>query len=1324
MNELQQVLNDIKQDKNTNLLPGNLRDNVTCLGVEGTAEVPTPIYATTDYRVLTVPKPEGVTANITSVFYLGDYYLINFFYNSYSHYYLYKKENNNLVLLTKVYEVYDNDYPGGIVGYNTTYVYMVMMNNSGDSDLYQFNLITNEIKSIYTYSSKITGGIVWSNNAYFNTSNNRTFKFDINNPNNGFTKINQNNPIFSTERNINNIIPIFSNVFDSLIKLIIQNDVATYIESDRLEDTLLGVNYLGNKVFLVDGIYNLSDNLAVGEKLANYNDEIVSNLSKYNLICLNEKYYFQYNGGDTEDANLYEFNEDTNTLSLVETIPNIPWAIWHDDKNQISLYTTSSVYDFTTGDTLIGYRINGQNIYLNQSRNITTDKILNGYTSYTQDGSPISGTMPNNGELNITPTTENQNIPEGYTSGGTVLGDENLKSENIKKDVSIFGVTGSLESSSGQIKLFETQEEMQSDSAAKEEDLAVVYRNEVQNMSANTQTQYITFPETVTLPEAFTNSFRGMLRPVDTSSMFDGQIQLRRTRFRFDGYSESGRISVQYNSSDGITYNRTIFEGDSGDLTNPVDLGTIVKYESIEYWDDALGYFMLIGGNTFEGLYEYALNVPMNSFKLREQSSVNYNLTYAQNNPGLDKIYTGEEVFTGEDVGNKIREILKNGIKGAMFLSKDMSILYLVPTFFQNLYVYNNRLEPLVFNSADKAADIEYYKYTLSDMQYEKITMTKSELGIVDEGVVANLPDDSYYMLGIVNSTGTHIRWKVSNSSYYQLYIVGTGTEIEYNDRYVIADTQFNAQVCDLLPGKIAYGKNGVVTGDGSIYSNLDKNEIYKNIYGLKTVFSNNSKTIYSLDDDLHISTCNNDTKIHKFKIDNTSTTDSIGLHNAVLGYNGLLKNVPEKYITNYQLVGNYNDINNSKSYIIYKSKNTPITIDLLSFDTYESEPVITNLPFELPWDDVITKFEWNDSYLIYNVYTNAYTPDTWYFGKVDLANLTVQKITTFAQPSPYTDTMIIDFTLFENLVVLLCKTNNKANLENKYDLTVFNCRTNALHTLLSDLTTKYTQGFSEYRRYHIFNFENHTYITFMVEWNSKHHTIYKMYRLENDQVTTVVDDSGTYNWNEPTAYSNRDCSSFCIEDDNKVVDIKNGYIAYKTIANPGVKDTKLNDTSLSSYTWISNREYFLTENNKKIMYQVDEEPNITITEDNITFNTTKKLAIPLYFSSIAQNAAEDTTISFNSFKYKYTDKLVATNTSYLQIDTYTFIPGIFTDGNIYDYVVLNTVVSDTDTANKANCIILAKTLSSNYTGTISPTEYNTALETSKQILGVKEEVQ
>ena len=191
--------------------------------------------------------------------------------------------------------------------------------------------------------------------------------------------------------------------------------------------------------------------------------------------------------------------------------------------------------------------------------------------------------------------------------------------ENIKKDVQIFDVIGTYEGS-GQtttgVKLFETQEKMQADETAEEGDLAVVYRSEIQNMTADTQTQYITFPETVILSGAFTDSFSGMLRAVDTSSMFDGNIRLSKTSFRFDGYSESGMIRVQYSSSDGITYTRTRFSGDREDLTNPVDLGTVVQYESMgEEWDDTLGYFMQIGGMKFDGLYKYTLNVPINSFK-------------------------------------------------------------------------------------------------------------------------------------------------------------------------------------------------------------------------------------------------------------------------------------------------------------------------------------------------------------------------------------------------------------------------------------------------------------------------------------------------------------------------------------------------------------------------------------------------------------------------------------------------------------------------------------------------------------------------------------
>lgn len=49
----------------------------------------------------------------------------------------------------------------------------------------------------------------------------------------------------------------------------------------------------------------------------------------------------------------------------------------------------------------------------------TASDILQNKTAYV-NGEKLTGTMPNNGELNYTPSTESQSIPAGYTSGGII----------------------------------------------------------------------------------------------------------------------------------------------------------------------------------------------------------------------------------------------------------------------------------------------------------------------------------------------------------------------------------------------------------------------------------------------------------------------------------------------------------------------------------------------------------------------------------------------------------------------------------------------------------------------------------------------------------------------------------------------------------------------------------------------------------------------------------------------------------------------------------------------------------------------------------------
>lgn len=69
--------------------------------------------------------------------------------------------------------------------------------------------------------------------------------------------------------------------------------------------------------------------------------------------------------------------------------------------------------------------------------------ILSGKTAYVK-GSKITGTIPSKTAATYTPSTSNQTIASGtYLTGTqTIKGDSNLKAENIKSGVSIFGVTG------------------------------------------------------------------------------------------------------------------------------------------------------------------------------------------------------------------------------------------------------------------------------------------------------------------------------------------------------------------------------------------------------------------------------------------------------------------------------------------------------------------------------------------------------------------------------------------------------------------------------------------------------------------------------------------------------------------------------------------------------------------------------------------------------------------------------------------------------------------------------------------------------------------
>ena len=413
--------------------------------------------------------------------------------------------------------------------------------------------------------------------------------------------------------------------------------------------------------------------------------------------------------------------------------------------------------------------------------------------------------------------------------------DTYIKPENIKKDVTVLGVTGTYESNAG-VKLFETIEDMNSDETAKEGDLAIVYRNEIQNMKADTQTQYITFPETVTLPEAFTSSSYLRLRAIDMSIMFDGNVELDKNSFRFDGFTETGMIRISYSSDDGITYTRDEFMGESDNLTNPVDLGTLVQVETeMGEWNDSLGYFMLIVEPLFDGLFENKQYIDKNEVYQYDISTISYSnsklniqqseskiITYNMLKPIIDKIDNSSYVVFDFCYIGDYWYVFPYYRKGAGY-----TLCYYDYTNNKLYYTLTSKSDPN--NYVDSDAKIYKISKDLSSIEvilqsslkepiliwganpvtYNKITeipLSSESFVIRYYGTEPNHLDDYF---SIWCGDGINNGQNISKVSQAQTF----NYEYIKKFKYMSAATQFTA-LSENIYNAVAYGKNGIIEGN------------------------------------------------------------------------------------------------------------------------------------------------------------------------------------------------------------------------------------------------------------------------------------------------------------------------------------------------------------------------------------------------------------------------------------------------------------------------------------------------------------------------------
>lgn len=378
------------------------------------------------------------------------------------------------------------------------------------------------------------------------------------------------------------------------------------------------------------------------------------------------------------------------------------------------------------------------------------------------------------------------------------------------------------------MKKFSTIEEMQLDTSAKENDKALVYRSEIQNMNESTETQYITFPETVTLPSAFTDNIYTRLRAVDSSKMFDGNIMFDSSSFRFDGWSDSGMIRVNYSSSDGITYVRNSFSGDNGDLTNPVDLGTVVKGKEGNF-NDTLGYFMQVGGNVFEGIYKYKTNLTdTTKFRFLYLKDLKYKLeNYTLKSVTVEKDLEAP-VFEINSILKVIEKFKKDTNNNSSYIniflnaSGELCFMSNNSSNYVSSIAYSWEGQFLGFLGSRVDSNLSYNIYKI-DLQNENYTFINTYLSNTD--LYFYYSSKKYYILPFTDIITVPVSITDNLTSFSTLISIGGNTTTQNHtslsttnnicrqyDAYIPENTQLDVS-SDYVYEKTFYGKNGIETG-------------------------------------------------------------------------------------------------------------------------------------------------------------------------------------------------------------------------------------------------------------------------------------------------------------------------------------------------------------------------------------------------------------------------------------------------------------------------------------------------------------------------------
>ena len=439
--------------------------------------------------------------------------------------------------------------------------------------------------------------------------------------------------------------------------------------------------------------------------------------------------------------------------------------------------------------------------------------------------------------------------------------------ENIKKDITVYGVTGILESGSsgsGDVKLFETVEEMQQDPNPQENDLALVYRTTVDNCTSTSIFNTATFPDEVVLTEPLEDYIYGSFRAVNTDTWCDSSINIGPEEASWHVYGEGEgdmfEFNARYSTQDGLTYTLTEIRDRDGTISgNTVSWGIPITYRS-DQWNPIFGQFIKCKTSTFDGLYKYTLDYTDKNYICNRPS--NNLIVSGTENSGGTGIDVTVQVNENIDVStlnhaniNTVWSLLQDINNNEELNSYDCCIVQTSSTVVKVIIgvssgnmIYN--MSGTFIGITTLTGDNEYTPKVCRCFSLDLSNNTYTELSSITEtklGYSYTNNDNKYYYYGIAANDISSILpifayVRSEDTEYVDIWTsngvscVDTNEELTsgayydfrfpcyyISDAYIYAPNQLsNIKKSQLLENMTVFGNQGIITGDGSIYNFTD----------------------------------------------------------------------------------------------------------------------------------------------------------------------------------------------------------------------------------------------------------------------------------------------------------------------------------------------------------------------------------------------------------------------------------------------------------------------------------------------------------------------